>query len=330
MFLGIRNFNIFIFSLFLTVIKERIFRCARKNANDEETGFDKYEAKPTEERKEHATQDLKVISSTPCFTKQTRINAITEDAVEILKKFQSWKPQGAPRPQSDVCIDVTYANGVILSPIVKYHKGETEPESIETFEIEDTVNSRNTTQAEKTGATTDAETGIDDYSNADIADVLDYDTLGTSYSNVDTRTTTEVSIESNVHVEEASTDIATLLSETELTVNGTLTLNLDYSDADIVSALDKIEADEPTKESIETTDTDSSTFPDQTYVDMADETTESSFSECDTALGLSRTFSFMSYLHKSKSYMAHSISFPDLTRSDLFLSDVSSTSLNYD
>ena len=266
-----------------------------------------------------------MISSTPCFTKQTRINAITEDAVEILKKFQSWKPQGAPGPQSDVCIDVTYANGVILSPIVKYHKGETEPESVETFEIDDTVNSRITTQAEKTGATTDAETGIDNYSNADIADVLDYDTLGTSYSNVDTRTTTEEI--STIHtVEETSTDIATLLSEAELSVNGTLTLNLDYTDADIVSALDKIEADEASKESIETTDTDSSTVPDQTYVDMADETTESLFSECDTALGLSRTFSFMSYLHKSKSYMAHSISFPDLTRSDLFLSDVSSTS----
>ena len=315
------------------MIKERFFDCTRKETDDEVTDSDMHKTRHTNvnsvESKEKEEQELKVISSTPCFTKQNRINAINKDAVEILRKFESLKPQSAPELHSDVCMDVTYANGVILSPIVKYHNNGSETNSVEMFEIQETLDG-NTTVDGKTDAIVDVETVMDNYSKADIADVLDNETFGKSYSKsdiagvLDTWTNTEIS--TNPTEGHSPTDIATLLPEQELSVNGTLSLNLDYSAADIVSALDKIDAEETTKTSAENTDSDARTFPDTTYVEVVDETTLSSFSECDTALGLSRTFSFMNTLQKPKSYMTHSTSSPDLTRSDVFLSDASSKS----
>ena len=370
--------------------KERGLDCILKARNKEANGTEPDYMRPTNENtaenKETVVEELKVISSTPCFTKQHRINAINEGAAEILKKFESFKTRSVSGIKSDVRKDVTYANGVILSPIVRYHADETDINSIETFEIQDTLN-ENTIKYKKKDVivTVKEQTLENNYNKADIADVLDEQTLAESYSKseiadvLDTRNTTERC--TVLDIEETPTDIITLLPDPELSVNGTLTLNLDYSAADIVSVLDKIDSEKEArntstnsdldysaadvaslldeidsenearntskntdldysaadivsvldkidseKEARNTTmntDSDVRVVPDYTCVEIVDETTLSMFSECDTALSLSHTFSFMSNLRNSKPYLTHSASSPDLTRSDLMFSDVS-------
>ena len=444
----------FSFSLtFISVIKDSFLNYTRKTDEIETTFSDKDKACHSNqnevdlERKDHETQQVNVISSTPCSTKQNRINAITEDAVEILKKFESWKPQGASGSETAVCIDATYVNGVAVSPIVKYHRGENESNNVETFEIEDILGSNIIRNETTYDAIVGVEAGKDNYSKADLEDKLDRETIGKSYSNadiadvLDSKTTAEIAInqtleetieissnqtleetieissiqaleetteistdqtvdeptkmfidqalEETIEIstdqtleeiskdtitllsdqempvnsahslnleysstdivsvldesektdttkscpentdEETPQDITTLLSEPELSVNGTLTLNLDCeSAADKNSVIDKIETEEVSERYKENTEVDTRSIEDQTFGYIVGETTISTFSECDTALGRPEAFSvtYMNYLPKAKSYMAHSISSPDLTRSDAFLSDITSNS----
>ena len=370
-------------------IRERVLGCILK-ARDKETNNTEPEHRRPSNGNNAEVQELKVISSTPCFAKQHRINVIHEDAVEMLKKFESFKTRRLSGIKSDVCMAVTYANGVILSPIVKHHEDDEDTSITETFETQDTQN-ENITDYEKNTVmvTINKDTLEINYSKVDIADVLDEQTLAESYSRsdiadvLDTMNTTEMCT-AVLDMEETPTDINTLLPDPELSVNGTLTLNLDYSAADIVSVLDKIDSEKEArntytnsdldysaadfvsvldkidseKEALNTsansdvhysaadfvsildkidsekearntsmnTDSDVRVVPDYTCVEIVDETTLSLFSECDTALGLSRTFSFMSNLRNSKPYLTHSASSPDLTRSDVLLSDVSSKS----
>ena len=434
----------FSFSLtFISVIKDSFLNYTRKTDEIETTFSDKDKACHSNqnevdlERKDHETQQVNVISSTPCSTKQNKINAITEDAVEILKKFESWKPQGASGSETAVCIDATYmyVNGVAVSPIVKYHRGENESNNVETFEIEDILGS-NIIRNEKTyDVIVGVEAGKDNYSKADLEDKLDRETIGKSYSNadiadvLDSKTTAEIAtnqtleetieissiqaleetteistdqtvdeptkmfidqaleetieISTDQTLEEISKDTITLLSDPEMPVNSALSLNLEYSSTDIVSVLDesektdttkscpentdketpqnittllsepelsvngtltlnldcesaadknsvidKIETEEVSERYKENTEVDTRSIEDQTFGYIVGETTISTFSECDTALGRPEAFSVtcMNYLPKVKSYMAHSISSPDLTRSDVFLSDITSNS----
>ena len=207
---------------------ENILKCIFKRKVDMES---KSISTPNVERNSFAheaentgeeSDGIKVISSTPCYPMQHRINKLQADDVELLKKFDPSKNLNMIGIQvdSEGASDFVFANGTILSPILKHGEEEKYKESNSAIELQNNSSDR-TDRCDTTAPRFDERTLENSYKVADIASVLD--------KNNSTYGSTVFS--------DISTDSFSLTHWQPET--GTITLSIDYSAADIVSVLDK-------------------------------------------------------------------------------------------
>ena len=205
--------------------KENFLKCIFKRKVDMES---KSISTPNVERNSFAheventdeeSDGIKVISSTPCYPMQHRINKLQADDEELLKKFDPSKNLNMIGIQVDCegASDFVFANGTILSPILKHGEEEKHKESNSAIELQN----NSTDRCDTTAPRFDERTLENSYKVADIASVLDKN--NSTYG--------------SMILSDISTDSFSLTHWQPET--GTITLNIDYSATDIVSVLDK-------------------------------------------------------------------------------------------